>query len=47
MTFSVTIEYLQLCQSQSQSMRNYLAASSAAQYRVSQCFANKSTGLVD
>ena len=28
-------------------MRNYLAASAAAQYRVSQCFVNKTTNNID
>ena len=47
MTFSVTLEYLQLRQSNSQSMRDYLAASSAAQYRVTQCFVDNNTKRVD
>ena len=47
MTFSVTLEWLQLRQSASQSMRNYLAASAAAQYCMTQCFIDKSSGNVD
>ena len=47
MTFSMMIEWLQLCQSASQSMRNYLTTSAAAQYHMSQCFVDKSTSNRD
>ena len=47
MTFSVTIEHLQLCQSNSQSMWDYLAASRAVQYCVVKCFTDRSTGVIN